>query len=140
MELNIIESTQQILDQTNYILIKQNKKYYRDVLDFLNLLFEDDAKNISKIQFKKITLNLLVFTMYNEIIKVYNLKKPLFDSDNFDLSKISILENCKDIFINIALKFSNNLLEKINYKLLKKNNKNENDKIKLFLQHGFSIK
>ena len=56
MELNIIESTQQILDRTNYILIKQNKKYYRDVLDFLNLLFEDDAKNISKIQFKKINL------------------------------------------------------------------------------------
>ena len=138
MELNIIDSTQKILDQTNYILIKQNKKYYRDVLDFLNLLFEDDAKNITKIKFKKITLNLLVFTMYNEIIKVYDLKKPIFDSDNFDLSKISILENFKDIFINIALKFSNNLLEKINYKLLKKNN--ENNKIKLFLQQGISRK
>lgn len=134
MELLIVDSTQKILQESNDILIKKNKKYYTDVLDFLNLLFEDNAKNINKIKFKKITLNDNIFTMYNEINKVYKLNKPQFDIENFNLSDIDEPNEIKNIFINIAYIFSNNLLEKINYKLVKKSNKEDN-KIKLILTY-----
>jgi hypothetical protein len=134
MELLIAESTKKILQDSNDILIEKNKKYYRDILDFLNLLFEDNAKNINKIKFKKITLNNNIFTMYNEIIKIYKLNKPEFDSESFDLSEINDSDEIKNIFINIALTFSNNLLEKINYKLIKKIDKQDN-KTKLILKY-----
>jgi hypothetical protein len=134
MELLIAESTKKILQESNNILTEKNKKYYRDVLDFLNLLFEDNAKNINKIKFKKITLNNNVFTMYNEIINVYKLNKPKFDSDCFDLSEIDDSNEIKNIFIDIAFTFSNNLLEKINYKLIKKNDKQDN-KTKFILKY-----
>lgn len=133
MELLIAESTQKILQESNNILSKKNKKYYRDVLDFLNLLFEDNATNINKIKFKKITLNDNIFTMYNEINKIYKLYKPEFDSDNFDLSEIDDSNEIKNIFVNIAYTFSNNLLEKLNYKLIKKIDPCDN-KIKFILK------
>ena len=70
---NIIIETQNLLEESNKLIYEKNKKYYDDVLDFLNLMFEDDARIISKIKFKKITLNERVFTFYNEIIKTYKL-------------------------------------------------------------------
>ena len=133
MELLIAESTQKILQESNDILSKKNKKYYRDVLDFLNLLFEDNATNINKIKFKKITLNDNIFTMYNEINKIHKLYKPEFDTDNFDLSEIDDHNEIKNIFVNIAYIFSNNLLEKLNYKLIKKIDPCDN-KIKFILK------
>ncbi len=133
MELLIAESTKKILQESNEILIEKNKKYYRDALDFLNLLFEDNAKNINKIKFKKITLNNNVFTMYNEINKQYKLNKPEFNSDDFDLSEINDANEIKNIFVDLAYIFSNNLLEKLNYKLIKKINKEDN-KIKFILK------
>ena len=134
MELLIVDSIQKILLESNDILLKKNKKYYTDVIDFLNLLFEDNSENINNIKFKKITLNDNIFIMYNEIIKVYKLNKPIFDSDNFDLSEIDDPNQIKIVFINIAYTFSNNLLEKLNYKLIKKSIKWEN-KIKLILKY-----
>jgi hypothetical protein len=134
MELLIAESTKKILQESNDILMEKNKKYYRDVLDFLNLLFEDDAKNINKIKFKKITLNNNIFTMYNEINKQYKLNKPEFNSADFDLSEIDDTDEIKNIFVDIAYTFSNNLLEKINYKLIKKINKEDN-KTKFLLKY-----
>ena len=134
MELLITESTQKILQESNNILSNKNKKYYRDILDFLNLLFEDNAKNINKIKFKKITLNDNVFTMYNEINKIYKLNKPEFDSTSFDLTEIDDPNDIKNIFVDIAYTFSNNLLEKLNYKLIKKNNKEDN-KTKFILKY-----
>lgn len=130
---NIVISTQKLLDDTNKLLLDKNKKYYNDVLDFMNLLFEDNAKTLLKIKFKKITLNSMVFELYNEIIKTYKLSKPEFDIENFNLSEIEDLDEIKKIVSNIAFKLSNNLLEKLNYKLKRKLDKTEN-KTKFILQ------
>lgn len=132
---NTVISTQKLLDEANKLLWDKNKKYYNDVLDFMNLLFDDDAKILSKIKFKKITLNEQVFELYNEIIKTYKLAKPEFDIENFDLSEIEDLDEIKKIFFDIAYKISNNLLEKLNYKLKRKFDKTEN-KTKFILQHN----
>lgn len=133
MEFSIISSTQKILEESNTLLYEKNKKYYRDVLDFLNLMFEDNAKNINRLKFKKITLNENVFNMYNQIIRLYKLPKPEFDSDAFDLSELDDPDEIKKIFFDIAHNLSNNLLEKLNYKLLKKYDK-ENNKNKFFIK------
>lgn len=130
---NIVIQTQNILEETNKLIYEKNKKYYTDVLDFMNLLFEDDAKILTKIKFKKITLNEMVLRLYNEIITTYKLNKPTFDIDKFNLDEIEDSEHLKKIFYDIALKISNNLLERINYKLKKKYNK-ENDKTKFILE------
>lgn len=132
---NAIISTQNLLEETNKLIQKKNEKYYNDVLDFMNLLFEDNAKILSKIKFKKITLNEQVFKLYNIIIKTYKLSKPEFDIENFDLNEIEDLEEIKKIFCDIAFKISNNLLEKLNYKLKKKFDKVEN-KTKFFLHYN----
>lgn len=132
---NTVISTQKLLDEANKLLWDKNKKYYNDVLDFMNLLFDDDAKILSKIKFKKITLNEQVFELYNEIIKTYKLAKPEFDIENFDLSEIEDLYEIKKIFFDISYKISNNLLEKLNYKLKRKFDKTEN-KTKFILQHN----
>lgn len=123
---NCIIQTQNLLEESNKLIFEKNKKYYNDVLDFMNLLFDDDSKILLKIKFKKITLNEAVFELYNKIIKTYKLNKPEFDISKFDLDEIEDTEELKKIFCDIALKISNNLLEKINYKLKKKFNKTEN--------------
>ena len=132
---NTVISTQKLLDEANKLLWDKNQKYYNDVLDFMNLLFDDDAKILSKIKFKKITLNEQVFELYNEIIKTYKLAKPEFDIENFNLSEIEDLDEIKKVFFDIAFKISNNLLEKLNYKLKRKFDKTEN-KIKFILQYN----
>lgn len=129
---NMVMSTQCILEESNKILTAKNNKYYNDVLDFINLLFADNASSLLNIQINKITLNETIFELYNQIILTYKLDKPLFDIDNFNLSEIENLPNIKNIFCDIACIIANNLLEKINYKLKKKINK-ENDKIKFTL-------
>lgn len=134
MELLIVDSTQKNLEESNKILYDKNKKYYRDVLDFLNLMFEDNSKNINNIKFKKITLNENVFNMYNQINKLYKLNKPEFDLEKFDLSEFNEPEQIKNIFFDIAYTLSNHLLEKLNYKLIKKINKEDN-KMKFILKY-----
>ena len=126
---NIVIETQQILEESNRLLYEKNKKYYMDVLDFMNLLFSDDAKILSKIKFKKITLNICVLKLYNEIIKTYKLNKPEFDVEKFDLNEIKELEEIKKIIFNIAYEIANNLLVKLDYKLKKKFNKEQNKTI-----------
>jgi hypothetical protein len=131
---NIVISTQNLLAETNKLIEEKNNKYYNDVLDFMNLLFEDSSKIISKLKFKKITLNDNIFKLYNEIIKTYKLNKPEFDIDHFNLSEIEDSEEIKKIFCEIAFKLSNNLLEKINYNLKKRYNKEDN-KLYFFLEY-----
>lgn len=139
MEINnILVQTQNLLEESNKLIFEKNKKYYNDVLDFMNLLFSDDAKILSKLKFKKITLNEKVFELYNQIIKTYKLSKPEFDTNNFDLEEISKIENeeeIKKIFCDIAFKISNNLLEKLNYKLKRKFSKYEN-KTKFIIEYN----
>lgn len=132
---NSVIATQKLLEDANKLLFEKNKKYYNDVLDFMNLLFEDNAKILSKVKFKKITLSVQVFELYNIIIKTYKLQKSEFIIENFNLNEIEDLDEMKKVVCDIALKISNNLLEKINYKLKKKFIKNENKTI-FILQHN----
>lgn len=135
---NTVISTQNILEESNRLLQDKNKKYYNDVLDFINLLFNDEAKILAKVKFTKITLNETIFELYNQIIKTYKLSKPEFDIENFNLEEIEEIEDLdkrKKIFCDIAFKISNNLLEKINYKLKKKFNREEK-KFKFFLEYN----
>lgn len=134
MELLIIESIKNKLEESNNLYESKNKKYYRDVLDFLNLMFEDKAECITKLKFKKITLNDNVFELYNQIIKKYNLDIPEFESENFDVSNMDDPVEIKELFCVIALKLSNFLLEKLKYKLKKRISKNDN-KTKFFIEY-----
>ena len=72
--------------------------------------------------------------MYNQINKLYKLNKPEFDLDKFDLSEFNEPEQIKNIFFDIAYTLSNHLLEKLNYKLIKKINKDDN-KMKFILKY-----
>jgi hypothetical protein len=134
MELLIVESIRNKLEESNSLYETKNKKYYRDVLDFLNLMFEDKADCITKLKFKKITLNENVFELYNQILKKYNLNIPEFESENFDISNIDDPLLIKELFCNIALRLSNFLLEKLKYKLKKRIGKEDN-KIKFYLEY-----
>lgn len=125
---NKVLETHNLLEETAKLINEKNKKYYNDVLDFMNLLFEENVANLSKIKFKKITLNETIFKLYNEIIKEYKLNKPLFDIDNFNLEEIENADEMNKILFDIALKISNNILEKINYKLKTKYDKEHNKK------------
>ena len=113
-------STQKLLEETNQLINEKNKKYYYDVIDFLGLLFDTKCKQLVKIKLNKITLNEDIFKFYNEIINHYKINKPLFDIEKFNLEKIiEDLEpdKTKILFQQIAIKLSNELLEKINYKI-----------------------
>jgi len=134
MELLIIESIRNKLEESNSLYEEKNKKYYRDVLDFLNFMFEDKADSITKLKFKKITLNDNVFELYNQIIKKYNLDIPEFESENFDISEMDDPVEIKELFCSIAIKLSNFLLERLKYKLKKRINKSDN-KTKFFLEY-----
>jgi hypothetical protein len=113
MELSIVNETKKIVEEAmnNYYI--NNKKYYSDVLDFINKLFNENAKSILKIKFKKITLSYEIFEMYNNIILKYKLSKNLFDTQNFNINNVY---NFSEI-IEIANTMTNNLLDKLNYKI-----------------------
>ena len=49
MELSIINETKKIIEEFNNEINKNNEKYYQDVLDFLNLLFNQNCNQILKI-------------------------------------------------------------------------------------------
>ena len=125
MEISIIRETKQIIEDAYEKYNELNNKYYKDILDFLNLLYSEDCKQLLKIKFKKITLCEDVFLLYNEIIKEYKLNKNLFDINNFNISEIY---DFSEIF-EIAFIMTNNLLEKLNYKVVKYFDKDNNKKV-----------
>jgi hypothetical protein len=98
-----------------------NKDYYNDVLLFLNLIFKQNAKSILSIYIKKIVLHEDIMIMYNDIVKKYKLNKDYVNIDAFDVDEIIDI----DLIIKLMKLLTNNLLEKINYKLVEKciNNK-----------------
>jgi hypothetical protein len=100
--------------------------YYKEIHIFLNNLFNSNSKSILKLQTSSINLNENTVNNYNNIIKKYKLTKPLFDVDKFDFDEIYDF-NC---IIEIATTITNNLLHKINYKMIRSN---KNNKIKLFI-------
>lgn len=108
-----INETKRILEKSFNDYYDKNASYYNDVLIFMNTLYEDKATSILKIKFKKITLNNNVFTLYNAIIKKYNINKDLIDGSKFDYTEV---HDFMDI-IEIATIMCNNLLEKLNYNI-----------------------
>lgn len=134
MEISIIEQTKKLIEETNQLLDEKNKKYYLNVLDFLNMMFEDNAKNILRIKFQKITLNQNVFLLYNKINEVYGLEKPKFEYEKFEkiTENIDEPDEIKKIWCEIALNLSNYLLDRLGHKLKIKKLKNDS-KIKFII-------
>ena len=114
--------------ETNKILLETcnkfnelNEIYYKEIHIFLNKLFNSNSKSILKLQTSSIRLTSNTLNKYNNIIKKYKLTKELFDVDKFDFNEIYDF-NC---IIEIALIITNNLLNKINYKIIKLNKNNK---------------
>lgn len=129
MELLIIDSTHKLSDEIKNLIYENNKKYYTDVLDFMNLLFEDQSIQIIKLKFKKVKFDDNIFIFYNTIIDKYNLNKPKFDYENFDYDSLDKDDsNYRDYIFEIVYKLTNNLLEKLNYKVQRYMDKIENKK------------
>jgi hypothetical protein len=112
-EVKIIDNA---IDKYNDI----NKDYYNDVLDFLNLIFKQNAKSILKIYIKKIVLHEDIMILYNDIVKKYKLNKDYVNIETFDVDDIIDI----NLIIKLMKLLTNNLLEKLNYKLIEKNNNN----------------
>lgn len=116
MENFDVKENKILLDLINNKLQESSKKYYKDVLEFLNMLFDTEEKSILKIKMNKISLNEDILETYNYIVKKHELKKDLINTQemNFELDY-----DKKDI-VKMVLLISNNLLEKINYKMMMK--------------------
>lgn len=129
--IEINKLIKQQMEETNSIIQKKNNEYYLNVLDFLNLLFKDDAKNIQKIKFKHINFDDKVILLHNKIIETYKLDKPTLKHEIFFEQLENIDEDeVKSVYCEIASKMSNNLLEKLDYKLVLK--KVKDDKKSMF--------
>jgi hypothetical protein len=117
---DIIEG-KQIKDLIQHRINEANKKYYKDVLDFMNMLFETDEESILKIKIKKMTLNEDIVETYNYIIDKYKLKKQSINTKELDFDAEYEIED----IIKISTLMTNNLLDKLNYKMTsyKHNNK-----------------
>jgi hypothetical protein len=102
-----------LLDQIQNKTNESNKKYYKDVLDFLNMLFETEENSILKIKVKKISINENIIKTYNYIVKKHKLKKSLVNEELFDFDT----EYDQDDVFKVSIIMSNNLLEKLNYKI-----------------------
>jgi hypothetical protein len=117
--MNFIEDTKKILEDTQELIKKKERKYYRDVLDFLNLVFENESNNITSIKIQKITINEYVFIIYNAIVKKYQLDVPLIDISKFDADYDYESKEVIELVYNMC----NNVLYRLNYKLKKHKDK-----------------
>lgn len=124
----INNETKHILEKSYDEYYKSIENYYQDVLNWMNLLFSDDAKSILKIKIVRIVVNEDIFLIYNDIINKYKLNKNTFCMDNFNIEH----DNNRDVIIEIIKTMTKNLLEKLNYKL---EIKNYNNKKKLIIKN-----
>lgn len=116
--MNEIRKTKDIIENANKILQQHNNEYYREILNFLNILFSSEAKSITSIYFNKIAISADIFDMYNKLIDKYSLDAKHFNIELFfqnDPITNSKLYSKNDI-ISICQNISNNLLKRINYK------------------------
>jgi len=127
MEISIINETKKMIDDVYAQYHEINNKYYNAVLKFLNKIFPCNSTSILKIKFKKIKLSYEILIEYNTLINKFNLNKELFDIDNFDIT-----DNYDfDDIINIIIIISNNLLDKLNYKMFMITDNNNHKIIKI---------
>jgi phosphoenolpyruvate carboxylase len=116
--MEFIRETKNIIENADKILYEYNKKYYRDVLDFLNLLFSSSSKSILSIYINKIAISRDILEIYNIIVKKYKLEIELFNIDLFfdeDPILNSDIYSRNDI-ISICQHLCDNLLLKVSYK------------------------
>jgi DNA-binding protein len=111
MEKSVITDTNIIIEKINDKILESNKKYYNNVLEFLNMLFNEESKSILKVKLKQISLSEDVLEIYNYIIKKHGLKKNMIDVKYFDFD---IDYDTNDV-IKMVVVLCNNLFEKINY-------------------------
>lgn len=109
----LTNKTKQILEKSYDDYQIALEKYYNDVLEWMNDLYNDNSKSIMQLKFRNITLNEDIFNTYNEIIAKYKLNKDIFNTKEFDIEDF---HDNKRLFA-IAKIMTNNLLEKIGYKL-----------------------
>jgi len=118
--------TNKLIDKIYTKINKLDDAYYREIHIFLNKLFNSNSKSLLKLKTFSINITTDILKNYNDIIKKYKLKKDLFDADKFDFNNIYDF----NLIVDIALIMSNNLLDKLKYKMIKSN---KNNKIKLFI-------
>ena len=110
----IVNKTKEILEKSYKNFQNSLEKYYEDVLKWMNMLYSDNSKSITKIKFKKMTLSEEIFNLYNEIIKKYKINKDLFDTEKFNLNDD---HERSEIYL-ISKILTNNLLAKLDCKLV----------------------
>ena len=116
--MDFVKKTKDIIDDANKILNKHNKKYYSEILDFLNLLFSSNSPSILTINISNVAISREIFEMYNNIVEKYENDAQLFDIDlffEFDPVLNPEMYSKNDI-MNICQQISNNLLARLNYK------------------------
>jgi hypothetical protein len=111
--ISVITETKLIIEKLNEKILESNKKYYSNVLDFLNMVFLDESKSILKVDCKKISFNKDILETYNYIVKKHKINK---DQINIEYFNFDIEYDSEDI-IKIIIQISNNLLEKLNYQM-----------------------
>jgi hypothetical protein len=109
----VLNETKKILEKSYTNYQQTLEKYYEDVLEWMNAIYNDNSNSILKVQLKKITLDEDIFNKYNDIIKKYKLKKDLFDIENFNFDDGYDYNSIAEI----AKIMTKNLVEKLNYKL-----------------------
>jgi len=119
--VSVITETKLIIEKLNEKILESNKKYYSNVLDFLNMVFLDESKSILKVDCKKISFNKDILETYNYIVKKHKINK---DQVNIEYFNFDIEYDSEDI-IKIIIKLSNNLLEKLNYQMYTYNYNNK---------------
>jgi hypothetical protein len=119
--ISVITETKLIIEKLNEKILESNKKYYSNVLDFLNMVFLDESKSILKVDCKKISFNKDILETYNYIVKKHKINK---DQINIEYFNFDIEYDSEDI-IKIIIQISNNLLEKLNYQMYTYNYNNK---------------
>ena len=119
--ISVITETKLIIEKLNEKILESNKKYYSNVLDFLNMVFLEESKSILKVDCKKISFNKDILETYNYIVKKHKLNK---DQINIEYFNFDIEYDSEDI-IKIIIQISNNLLEKLNYQMYTYNYNNK---------------
>ena len=110
----VVNKTKEILEKSYKNFQNSLEKYYEDVLKWMNMLYSDNSKSITKIKFKKMTLSEEIFNLYNHIIKKYKINKDLFDTEKFNLNDD---HERSEIYL-ISKILTNNLLAKLDCKLV----------------------
>lgn len=126
MSFDYIVETNNTINDIIKLEFNSNEKYYKNVLKLLNKIFNNESKTILSIKPNKAIITPEILKFYNKLVNKFDLNKPLFDIDNFDV-EYNFTE--KDIEY-IILRICNNLLNKIDYKLTSyKYNNNKKYKI-----------